>query len=80
MFKNNLYIGTNQGLFYKKYNSNDSFKLIEITSGQVWSLIEIDDTLFCGHNNGTYVVFNGSAQKIPNTNGSWTFRKLPDDS
>ena len=80
LFKNNLYIGTNQGLFYKKYNSNDSFKLIENTSGQVWSLIEIDDTLFCGHNNGTYVVFNGSAQKIPNTNGSWTFRKLPDDS
>ena len=80
LFKKILYVGTNQGLFYKKYNTEEPFKLIKKTSGQVWSLIEIDNTLFCGHNNGTFTVSNGSAKKISNTNGSWTFRKIPGDS
>ena len=80
LFNKILYVGTNQGLFFKKYNTNEPFRLIKETSGQVWSLIEIDNTLFCGHNNGTFIVLNGSVKKISNTNGSWTFRKISDDS
>ena len=80
LYNDILYIGTNQGLFYKKYNSNDSFKFIENTNGQVWSLIEIDGTLFCGHNNGTYIVKDANVVKIRETSGSWTFRKLSNDS
>ena len=80
LFNKILYVGTNQGLFFKKYNTDEPFRLIKETSGQVWSLIEIDNTLFCGHNNGTYIVSNGIAKKISNTNGSWTFRKISDDS
>ena len=80
LYNDILYIGTNQGLFYKKYNSNDSFKFIENTNGQVWSLIEIDGTLFCGHNNGTYIVKDANVIKIRGTSGSWTFRKLSNDS
>ena len=80
LFNDKLYVGTNQGLYYKDYNESDSFKLIEGTNGQVWSLIEIDNTLFCGHNNGTFIVSNGSAKKISKTSGSWTFRKISDDS
>ena len=80
LYNDILYIGTNQGLFYKKYNSNDSFKFIENTNGQVWSLIEIDGTLFCGHNNGTYIVKDANVIKIRDTSGSWTFRKLSNDS
>ena len=80
LYNDNLYIGTNQGLFYKKYNSNDSFRFIENTNGQVWSLIEIDGTLFCGHNNGTYIVKDANVIKIRDTSGSWTFRKLSNDS
>ncbi|MDB0043092.1 LuxR family transcriptional regulator [Flavobacteriaceae bacterium] len=80
LYENNLYIGTNQGLFYKKYNSNDSFKFIESTNGQVWSLIEIDGTLLCGHNNGTYIVKNNNVKRISDTSGSWTFRKISKDS
>ncbi len=79
LFNNILYAGTNQGLFYKKYNTDEPFRLIKKTSGQVWSLIEIDNTLFCGHNNGTFIVTNGSVKKVSNTNGSWTFRKIPGD-
>ena len=75
-----LYIGTNQGLFYKKQNSNSGFTLIENTSGQVWSLEIIDGTLLCGHDQGTFVVNNSIAKKIKNTSGSWTFRKKSSDS
>ena len=75
-----MYIGTNQGLFYKKYNSNSEFALIENTSGQVWSLEKINGTLFCGHDQGTFVVNNSTAKKINYTLGSWTFRKKSSDS
>ena len=51
IFDNNLYLGTNQGLFYKEINTKTDFKLIEGTEGQVWSLVILDNQLFCGHNN-----------------------------
>ena len=64
LFNDKLYVGTNQGLYQKDFNTPDPFQLMEGTNGQVWSLIEIDKTLFCGHNNGTYIVSNGIAKKI----------------
>tara|TARA_B100001105_G_scaffold26228_1_gene18394 strand:- start:52 stop:2850 length:2799 start_codon:yes stop_codon:yes gene_type:complete len=75
-----LYVGTNQGLFFKKHKSTDSFKLIQNTSGQVWSLTEINGELFCGHNNGAFIIKNGIATKIPETSGTWTFRKISKSS
>jgi AraC family chitin signaling transcriptional activator len=80
VYNNFLYIGTNQGLYYKKYNSNEAFKLISNTSGQVWSLEEIDGLLFCGHDKGTFIIKNSIAQKIDGTLGSWTFKKIPNNS
>ena len=75
-----LYIGTNQGLFYKKYNSTDSFKIIENTSGQVWNLTVLNNQLFCGHNEGSFQVFQNKAFKIEGTAGSWAFKMLPNSS
>ena len=80
LHKGYLYVGTNQGLFFKKDNNDDSFSLIPNTAGQVWSLDEINGTLFCGHNNGSFIVDYGIASKIPNTSGSWTFRKVSKSS
>ena len=80
VYNNFLYIGTNQGLYYKKYNSNEAFKLMSNTSGQVWSLEEIDGLLFCGHDKGTFIVKKSIAQKIDGTVGSWTFKKIPNNS
>jgi ligand-binding sensor domain-containing protein/DNA-binding CsgD family transcriptional regulator len=80
LYKDFLYIGTNQGLFYKKNNSFSDFKIVPGTRGQVWNLTIIDDTLFCGHNNGSFVISNGTASKINKTSGSWTFRKVSDSS
>lgn len=67
----NLYLGTNQGLFYKSMSSDERFKFIEGTKGQVWSLKEIAGTLFCGHNTGTFVVKEGQAHMVASTPGTW---------
>jgi hypothetical protein len=40
LYDGRLYIGTNQGLFYKEYKGNGEFKFIDGTKGQVWSLFE----------------------------------------
>ena len=82
-FGDNIYLGTNQGLFYIKLNdfSNPSktksdFKLIEGTEGQVWNLSMIDNTLFCGHNNGVYQVMGDHAIKISSIPGTWNLLKI----
>ena len=71
-----LYLGTNQGLFYKKYNSEDEFEFVKKTQGQVWSLKVIDETLFCGHDSGTFIVKKNEANSIFDTQGTWDFKKL----
>ncbi|MDF4201945.1 triple tyrosine motif-containing protein [Maribacter sp. SA7] len=71
-----LYLGTNQGLFYRNINKEDEFKLIDGTEGQVWALKEIGGTLFCGHHTGTYVVSNGIVNKISNVPGTWDIQSI----
>ena len=56
VFNNILYLGTNQGLYYRVLNSNSDFKLIPKTEGQVWNLQNIDGNLFCSHNLGTFMI------------------------
>lgn len=74
-----LYIGTNQGLFYKTYSSNEDFKFIPGTKGQVWSLFAHNGTLFCGHDYGSYVINGNSASQIFSASGTWKFEKHPTD-
>jgi AraC family chitin signaling transcriptional activator len=77
--KGYLYLGTNQGLFYRKYNSNNEFTFIKKTQGQVWSLKAIDGTLFCGHDSGSFIIENNEANLIFSIQGTWDFKKLKDD-
>lgn len=72
-----LYVGTNQGLFCKKYQSNNEFQFINGTKGQVWSLFAYDNTLFCGHDSGTFIVNNTSAESIFSGSGTWKFAPVP---
>ena len=72
-----LYIGTNQGLFYKSYATNEPFKFINGTKGQVWSLFEYDGTLFCAHDLGTYIILDGIANLIFSQSGTWKFVWIP---
>ncbi len=79
-----LYLGTNQGLFFIEQDSvfstsNNSITLIEETRGQVWSLQKIDNTIFCGQDNGAYIIDKDKAVKISNVPGVWIYRQVPGD-
>ncbi|WP_342330547.1 two-component regulator propeller domain-containing protein [Pedobacter sp. FW305-3-2-15-E-R2A2] len=84
IYNNTIYLGTNQGLFYSPWTSGQDlfssfdFKLIPGSQGQVWDLTIIDGQLICGHNNGTFNVMGNKLEKISNTNGGWTIKKLDD--
>ena len=43
-FNDYLYLGTNQGLFYKRIDMDGDFKLVDGSKGQVWILKVIDDS------------------------------------
>ena len=75
--KGYLYLGTNQGLFLKKRNSDEEFTLVEKTQGQVWNLTTIDGTLFCGHNRGALQVIGKEAKLISDQMGTWLFKQHP---
>ncbi len=71
-----LYLGTNQGLFFKKYGSQEPFKFIDNTAGQVWCLKVIDGDLLCGHHAGTFLVRGDTAEEISNIRGTWKIEKI----
>ena len=72
----NLYLGTNQGLFYRGVDSSEDFNFIQGTKGQVWCLKKINDALFCGHNSGTFLIENGLATLIASVPGTWDLKKI----
>ena len=76
VFNDYLYLGTNQGVFYKKIDSDLPFEFIEKTAGQVWSLLEIDGTLFCGHDSGAFYIKNHIANKISKAQGVWDLKMV----
>ena len=81
MIDGTLYLGTNQGLFYKKRDSFDEFQFMTGTNGQVWKLAFIDGKLFCGHNKGTMIIKDNSiVNKIDKAIGTWDFKKIPDNN
>jgi ligand-binding sensor domain-containing protein/DNA-binding CsgD family transcriptional regulator len=77
---NILYVGTNQGLYAQDFNkfnnvslASNGFKLIKGTEGQVWDLDIIDNTLFCGHNYGCFIINGYNATQISDKRGYWSF-------
>ncbi|MEX0313868.1 MAG: triple tyrosine motif-containing protein, partial [Allomuricauda sp.] len=77
---NILYLGTNQGLFYKELQTNADFVQVQGTHGQVWSLNIIGETLFCGHHTGTFVIDSGTAEKVADIPGTWKVGRLNGDA
>jgi DNA-binding CsgD family transcriptional regulator len=74
VYNNFIYLGTNQGLFCKPLDSNESFKFIEGTQGQVWCIEVFNNQLFCGHNMGTFLVKNNRAKIISDVPGTWQIK------
>jgi len=79
IFNNYLYLGTNQGLFYKNLDSNESsFQFINGTAGQVWNFFTFNNSeLFCAHHTGTYIIDRDKATLICNIPGSWGIKAIP---
>ena len=76
-YGNIIYIGTNQGLYYKNASSQEGFKLVNGTKGQVWNLFEFENTLFCGHDLGTFIVEGNNAKLIYSESGTWKINPIP---
>lgn len=82
-YEDRLYLGTNQGLFVKKWNAvNDfsaqgNFKIVEGSQGQVWELRVLDGQLVCGHNEGTFLVQGEKIKKISNVTGGFAAIEVP---
>jgi len=83
VYRNKLYVGTNQGLFMKPMDElsdpmDIEFEMVENSEGQVWSLMIVDDQLLCGHNYGAFRIEDNRAIKISGTDGVWNFFQLND--
>ncbi|MEH6304834.1 triple tyrosine motif-containing protein [Olivibacter sp. CPCC 100613] len=79
IYKDKLYIGTNQGLYYSNWparNNRFDFRLIDGSQGQVWELFVVDDELFCGHNNGTFKLAGNRPQWLSTVTGGYTLHRL----
>ncbi len=78
LFKDTLYIGTNQGIFYFEMSRNGRFtnqKLIGNSQGQSWFIKEIDNKLYCGLNEGTFAIENKKLIKVSDVNGGYNLKK-----
>ena len=76
VFENNLYLGTNQGLYFKNLASAGEYKLISGTQGQVWHLEVFHGKLLCGHHKGTFQINGDRATKVGNVAGTWRLASL----
>ncbi len=76
---NNLYIGTNHGLFVSEIQRKGSIyhfgaaQLIPASQGQVWTLTELNGQIICGHNEGTFLVIGNRLENISTVTGGWVY-------
>ena len=78
--KGNLYVATNQGVFYHSWNTpfkEGAFAMVEGTTGQAWNIQVIDDQLICAHNRGAILIVGGKSNKTLDNVGYWSFKKIP---
>ncbi|MFO7668408.1 MAG: hypothetical protein R6W31_02000 [Bacteroidales bacterium] len=78
VFKGDLYLCTNQGIYYRKWeDESEPFKIIPRTQGQAWSCGVFNDQLIVGHNNGTFRIENHQAEKISTVTGGFNITADP---
>ncbi len=84
---NNLYLGTNQGLYltdWSKIKSNeftvDKELFKNILNGQVWTLKTVGGKIVCGSNEGTFIIDNENVNQISGVDGGWQYHLWPGDN
>ncbi|MCC9063057.1 triple tyrosine motif-containing protein [Flavobacterium piscisymbiosum] len=76
----NLYVATNQGVFYHVWNNRfkeDVFKLVEGTTAQSWNVQVIDNELICSNNRGALSIQGGKVTRIIDSKGYFGFKSMP---
>jgi ligand-binding sensor domain-containing protein/DNA-binding CsgD family transcriptional regulator len=80
--QNNLYLGTNQGLFYTPWTAKskglaaEKFKPVENTIGQIWSLNKLGNEVIVGQHKGAFYLKENEAIPFSATQGAWKFMAL----
>lgn len=78
IWKGKFYVGSNNGVFVKKWLSPEPFREIPGLEGQTWNLKVVDDQLLCGHNDATFRIEENGIKRISSVTGGWVF--LPVDT
>jgi ligand-binding sensor domain-containing protein/DNA-binding CsgD family transcriptional regulator len=78
IYGNDIYLGTNNGLYTKSLSSEDKvpYQFINNTEGQVYNISNVDNALLLGHHKGSFEIGDGKADQISDILGAWTFLKL----
>jgi hypothetical protein len=75
VYNDNMYLGTNQGLFMKPLNDKTkNFELVPETQGQIWECKIIEDKLWIGHNRGTFIIERDGSKQISGRSGGFSIR------
>lgn len=78
LFNGKRYFGTNQGLFVQTKDETPGF--IPGTQGQIWDCSVLDEKLWVGHNQGTFLVEGDKIRMVSEVSGGFSLKKdLKDD-
>ncbi len=80
MLNNNLYLGTNQGVFIYPTQQAGIIEPLARLNGQTWSFFANDNKLLCAHHSGAYILTDKEVRKIDDIQGIWMFLSVPWDS
>ncbi|WP_294616132.1 two-component regulator propeller domain-containing protein [uncultured Bacteroides sp.] len=74
-YRDKFYFATNQGLYCSplsgQLNGKELIKFVPGTSGQIWSLSQHDDKLFCCSDNGIFIIDGERMEYLGNPKGVW---------
>ncbi|RZJ47226.1 MAG: regulator, partial [Flavobacterium sp.] len=80
IFNKNLYVATNQGLFYHSWTTpfkDEVFNRVEGTIAQAWNIQVINNTLLCASNSGALLIDQNRVLKTLDSKGYFGFKALP---
>jgi DNA-binding CsgD family transcriptional regulator len=78
LFKNTLYVGTNQGIYYFRMDNDwllHDKRFLNGSQGQVWFISIIDGALYCGLNDGTYLIHDNELVPVSNVSGGYNLKQ-----
>jgi ligand-binding sensor domain-containing protein/DNA-binding CsgD family transcriptional regulator len=75
-----IYFGTNNGLSFQNFNQYKSTPIQPVpgSSGQVYRISQIQNTLLMAHNDGAFTIKNFKAMPAGGFGGVWNFHSLKD--